>query len=91
MRPPDGIDGVSSTAVREHLFDPAAVAAMLHPAVLPLVRQLEKEDFPEEILSFRDEYAFLGNAAEHRRCAADQRRQGEKGYLLGREHRHLGR
>ena len=59
--PPDGIEGVSSTAVRAHLFDPDAVAAMLHPAVLAMVRQLKAEDFPEEILAFRDEYAFLSN------------------------------
>ena len=59
--PPDGVENVSSTAIRTHLFDPDAVADMLHPAVLDLVRQLKAEDFPEEIIAFRDEYAFLAN------------------------------
>lgn len=61
IEPPGGIEGISSTAVREHLFDPDAVAHMLHPAVLPMVRQLKAEDFPGEIIAFKDENEFLGN------------------------------
>ena len=59
--PPAGIASVSSTRIREHLFDPDAVADMLHPAVLPLLKELRQEDFPEEILRFREDYAFLSN------------------------------
>ena len=59
--PPEGAASVSSTKVRAHLFDPEAVADMLHPAVIPLLKELRQEDFPEEILRFRDEYAFLSN------------------------------
>ena len=61
VEPPAGMEGISSTAIRKHLFDPDAVAAMLHPAVLPLLRKLKAEDFPEEVIAFKDEYAFLGN------------------------------
>ncbi|MCR4884947.1 MAG: NADAR domain-containing protein [Clostridiales bacterium] len=59
--PPEGIETVSSTKIREHLFDPESVAEMLHPAVLPLLKELRPEDFPEEILQFREKYAFLSN------------------------------
>lgn len=59
IEPPEGIGNVSSTAVREHLFDPDAVADMLHPAVLPLVRALREQDFPEEILQFKGDFDFL--------------------------------
>ncbi len=61
IEPIGGIEGVSSTRIREHLFDIDAVADMLHPDVLPLLRELKQEDFPEEILQFKDDYAFLSN------------------------------
>lgn len=61
IEPPEGIGHVSSTAVREHLFDPDAVADMLHPAVLQRVRALRAEDFPEEILQFKGDFAFLSS------------------------------
>ena len=61
IEPPAGVEGISSTAVRERLFDPDAVASMLHPAVLPLVRELRQADFPEETIAFKEEYAFLAN------------------------------
>lgn len=61
VEPPAGMEGVSSTRIREHLFDIDAVTGMLHPAVVPMLRELEKEDYPEEILRFKEEYAFLSN------------------------------
>lgn len=61
VEPPEGIEGVSATAVREHLFDPDAVADMLHPSVLALLRRLNPSDYPEEIIAFKGEWAFLGN------------------------------
>lgn len=59
--PPAGVDGVSSTKIREHLFDIDAAAEMLHPSVVPMLRELRMEDYPEEILRFKGEYAFLSN------------------------------
>lgn len=61
VEPPAGLERVSSTAVRAHLFDPDAVADMLHPAVLNMLRALRPSDYPEEILQFKGEYAFLSN------------------------------
>lgn len=61
IEPPAGIGGVSSTAVRRHLFDADAVADMLHPAVLPLLKRLRAEDYPREIVAFKDGRAWLGN------------------------------
>ena len=60
-RQPDGIDGISSTAIRKHLFDIDSVSEMLHPNVVPILKTLSRQDFPEEIISFKDEYAFLDN------------------------------
>ena len=61
IKSPEGIEGISSTRIREHLFDIDTVTEMLHPDVIPLLRQLEKEDFPEEILQFKEDLAFLSN------------------------------
>lgn len=61
VEPPAGMEGVSSTRTREHLFDIDAVTDMLHPDVVPILRELKKEDYPEEILRFKEEYAFLSN------------------------------
>ena len=59
--PPQAIEGISSTQVRKHLFDVDAVADMLHPDVTKMLRQLKPEDFPEEIIGFKDGFAFLSN------------------------------
>ena len=61
ISPPDGIESISSTKIREHLFDIDVVADMLHPDVVLLLRALKSADFPEEILQFKEEYAFLSN------------------------------
>ena len=58
---PSSLEHFSSTAIREHLFDADQVSSMLHPAVLALLRELKPDDFPEEILQFRDDYAFGDN------------------------------
>ena len=62
IEPPSGIEDISSTAVRQHLFEVDIVADMLHPAVIPLLKQLRAEDYPEEIIGFRDDYACLDNS-----------------------------
>ena len=61
VNPPEEIEGISSTRIRGYLFDIGPVAEMLHPEVIPLLRGLRKEDFPEEILQFKDGYRFLSN------------------------------
>lgn len=61
IQPPAGAEGVSSTAIRTHLFEPDAVADMLHPGVLEILRTLRSTDFPEEILEFKGNRAFLSN------------------------------
>lgn len=58
---PEEVAGVSSTRVREHLFDVDAVVDMLHPDVATLLRSLRREDFPEEIVRFNGPHAFLSN------------------------------
>lgn len=59
LRSPDGIEQISSTAIREHLFDIDCVSDMLHPAAVKYIKELHKDDFPEEIVAFKDEYSFL--------------------------------
>ncbi len=59
--PPVEVEDVSSTRIREHLFDIDAVANMLHPSAVPILRGLKREDYPEEILQFKERYAFLSN------------------------------
>ncbi len=58
---PAEAEGISSTRVRDHLFDIDAVADMLHPSVVPMLRGLRREDFPEEVIQFRGDFAFLSN------------------------------
>ena len=55
----DGIESISSTAIRKHLFDIGSVSDMLHPDAIKYIHALNKDDFPEEIVSFKDEYSFL--------------------------------
>jgi len=61
VSPIAGMDHISSSKVREHLFDIDAVKEMLHPAVHAILRGLNPEDYPREILQFKGEYAFLSN------------------------------
>ncbi len=62
VKSPEEIDGISSTRIREHIFHVDAVAEMLHPSVVTILKELKAENYPEEILQFRDEYDFLSNA-----------------------------
>ncbi|MDY3766241.1 MAG: NADAR domain-containing protein [Lachnospiraceae bacterium] len=59
---PEGIEMISSTAVRRHMFDIETVANMLHPDVVPILKGLNPSDFPKEIIQFKGEYAFLDNS-----------------------------
>ncbi|MBQ7785401.1 MAG: DUF1768 domain-containing protein [Clostridia bacterium] len=61
VSPIAGMDHISSSKVREHLFDIDAVKEMLHPAVHAILQGLNPEDYPQEILQFKGEYAFLSN------------------------------
>lgn len=58
---PAGIDGISSTAVRERFFAGESAQPLLCPGVWQLLKDLKPEDFPEEISRFREEYEFLAN------------------------------
>lgn len=59
LEQPDGIESISSTAIRKHLFDIDSVLDMLHPDAVKYIKMLNKDDFPEEIVSFKEEYSFL--------------------------------
>ena len=61
MNAPEGLDGISSSAVREALKNKQEDVAvkMLHPAVWELLRKNEKPDF--SIRCFDGPYAFLSN------------------------------
>lgn len=61
---PEGMDGISSTAVRRLILNRETKKARpyLHRDVWEMIRDLTPEDFPPEIERFRDEYAFLSNS-----------------------------
>ena len=63
-RQPEGMDGISSTAVRRLILsrETEKARAYLHGDVWEMMRHLTPEDFPPEIERFRDEYAFLSNS-----------------------------
>ena len=63
MEAPEGLDGISSSAVREAVRSGSETAAdMLHPVVLELLRQHNAADAP--IRCFDGEYSFLSNFYE---------------------------
>ena len=63
MEAPEGLDGISSSAVREALLSGSdTVKDMLHPVVLELLRQHDAADKP--IRCFDGEYGFLSNFYE---------------------------
>ncbi len=62
MDAPPGMEQVSSTAVRRHLFDLENAAGMLHPGAAAVLEALKQEDFPEEILQFSGDFAFLSGS-----------------------------
>lgn len=61
---PNGIDGMSSTAVRKLIVarEVEKAQAYLHPDVWTMLRHVTPEDFPVEIERFRGEYEFLSNS-----------------------------
>lgn len=64
VRQPEGMEGISSTAVRRLIAERKAdqTFSYLHEGVFGMVRRLTPEDFPPEIERFQDEYAFLSNS-----------------------------
>lgn len=61
IKQPEGIEQVSSTAIREYLFGIDRVSDMLLPEICQILKSLREADFPKEIIQFKDEYAFLDN------------------------------
>lgn len=59
---PEGLEGISSTAVRQRILDGASAAEYVCPAVWDMLKNLNAGDFPEEIQRFRGEYGFLDNS-----------------------------
>lgn len=60
---PPGMEKVSSTLIRRHFLagNASLVQDCLHEQVWALFSQLKPEDYPPEIVRFRDTYAFLSN------------------------------
>ncbi len=61
---PEGVDGISSTAVRKLIANREAEMAYpyLHENVWEMIRHLTPDDFPPEIEKFKGEYEFLSNS-----------------------------
>lgn len=58
---PQGVEEVSSTAVRQAVLSGQPTEQLLHPGVAKLLQAVKPEDFPEEISKFQGEYDFLDN------------------------------
>lgn len=56
---PQGMDAVSSTAVRQAVLSGQSVDLLLHPGVAKLLKSVGPEDFPAEITKFQGEYDYL--------------------------------
>ena len=60
LNEPEGVEGISSTAVRERMRSGESMQDLLHEGVLELMKN-ELKRRPDEISSFRGEYGFLSN------------------------------
>ena len=58
---PEGVNGVSSSLIRDRLLSGKSCKELLVPGVWEIFKELKVEDFPDEILSFKEEYDFLSN------------------------------
>lgn len=59
---PGGVEGISSSAVRDKMLNGKSADGMLYPGVWEMFRNLSKEDFPDMINKFSGEYDFLKNS-----------------------------
>lgn len=58
---PEGLDTISSSAVRERMLEGKSCREMLCAGVWELFKELSPTDFPDMIRKFKGENAFLGN------------------------------
>ena len=58
---PQGIAGISSSVIREHMLKGESCPEMLVPGVLEIFGNFNPDDFPDVINKFKGEYDFLSN------------------------------
>lgn len=59
---PDGVEGISSSAVRDKMLNGKPADKMLCPGVWEMFKNFSREDFPDMINKFSGEYDFLKNS-----------------------------
>ena len=58
---PEGIAGISSSLIRERMLLGESCEELLVPGVWKIFKELNPDDFPDVISSFKGEYDFLNN------------------------------
>ena len=58
---PKGVDGISSSTIRERLLKGENYKDMMHPKAWELFKTFTPEDFPDVINQFKGEFDFLSN------------------------------
>lgn len=58
---PEGVEGISSSAVRDKMLNGKPADEMLCPGVWEMFKNFSREDFPDTINKFSGEYDFLKN------------------------------
>ena len=61
LPPPEGISGISSSLIRERMLLGESCEELLVPSVWDIFKELNPDDFPDVISSFKGEYDFLNN------------------------------
>lgn len=58
---PEGVAGISSSLIRERMLLGESCEELLLPGVWEIFKELNSDDFPDVISSFKGEYDFLNN------------------------------
>lgn len=58
---PEGINGISSSLIRNRLLAGESCKELLVPGVWEIFKRIKAENYPDVIYSFKDEYDFLSN------------------------------
>ena len=58
---PEGVAGISSSLIRERMLLGESCEELLLPGVWEIFKELNPDDFPDVIISFKGEYDFLNN------------------------------
>lgn len=61
LPPPEGIVGISSSLIRERMLLGESCEELLAPSVWKIFKEINPDDFPDVISSFKREYDFLNN------------------------------